>query len=268
VNENRESRRLFCLIAALLCFLPISAVAAQKAKPIDEEELGRWLNQKYDCPVEPAPYFWKVDYYDFREDGNQEAIVVASTCETGTAGPDVHSVFGRDGSGELVELKIPDVDPIEYDSLFGNRNSDLSVKDGLLVATFYDDPQRDPPLIIEYKWSGKEFAIVSVKKTGVFRTSYDCAKAVSDVENAICHVEELADLDVELGTVYKSLMAKLPAAERPPLRTEQREWLAERDKQCALYKGWVGCLADYYQKRIEELKERAGTVPPAALPKK
>jgi len=257
VNGSRESRRL-SYFALLLCFSASAAGAAQKAKPITEDELGPWINQKYDCPADPAPYFWKLDYYDFEGDGDQEAIVVASTCETGTAGPDVHSVIGRDASGELVELKIPEADAKAYDSLFGNRNSDLSVENGFLVATFHDDVGRDPPLIIKYTWNGKEFAIVSLKKTGVFRTSYDCAKAESDVENAICHVEELADLDVQLGTVYKSLMAKLSPAERAPLRSEQRQWLLERDKQCALYKGWVECLRSYYQKRIEELKTRAG----------
>ncbi len=38
---------------------------------------------------------------------------------------------------------------------------------------------------------------------------------------------------------------------------EQRKWLAARDKSCGIYKGWVSCLSDYYQKRIAELKKRA-----------
>ena len=51
-------------------------------------------------------------------------------------------------------------------------------------------------------------------------------------------------------------MAKLSAADRDTLETEQRAWLADRGKRCALYKGWIGCITDFYQKRIEKLKKR------------
>ena len=36
--------------------------------------------------------------------GSEEALVVASTCFTGTAGPDVHAVFRLDKSGQPQEL--------------------------------------------------------------------------------------------------------------------------------------------------------------------
>jgi uncharacterized protein YecT (DUF1311 family) len=238
-----------------------------KAKPISEEEVSEWLIKRYDCPPDPKPHFWRMDYYDFKGDGNEEAVVVASTCETGTAGPDVHSVFARDPSGELVELKIPEPDKTAYDNMFGNRNSDFSIKDGLLVDTFEDDPDRDTaPLIITYKWNGKEFDIVAIKKTGIFRTSYDCAKANSEVEHAICHVKQLADLDVQLGSIYKSVLANSSATDRISVKTEQREWIANRDEECPIYKGWVGCLTDTYQKRIEELKKRTSGTTNAVAP--
>ena len=134
--------------------------------------------------------------------------MVASTCEDRHGGPDVPSVIARDISGELVELKIPEADKKAYDSLFGNRNSDLSVENGLLVSTFEDDDGRATPLlVIKYKWNEKEFQIVSIEKTGVFRTSYECVKAESDVEKAICHVKELADLDAQLGSLCEALSA-------------------------------------------------------------
>jgi len=248
--------KLALLLPALVGLTWTTPLLAQKAKPITEDELGPWINQQRDCQPEDKPSFWPLKYYDFKGDGNEEAIVVAASCATGTAGPDVHAVIGRNAAGELVELKIPEVDNSAYDSLFGNRNSDLSVKDGLLVETFRDDVQRDPPLIIRYKWNGKEFAVVSIEKTGVFKTSYDCAKAASEVEQAICHTEELAGLDETLGRTYKSLLTQLPAAEQASLRVEQRAWLAARDKECLIYKSWVGCLREVYEKRIEELKKR------------
>jgi len=255
-------RRQTCaLIAGLVWLISTVPLQAQKAKPITEEELRPWINEQFGCEPNDKPYFWKLDYYDFKGDGNEEAIVVASSCATGTAGPDVHSVVGRDASGALTELKLPEVDKSAYDSMFGNRNSDLTVNDGLLVETFADDVQRESPLIIRYKWNGNEFAVASIQKTGVYKTSFDCAKAANETEQAICHTKELAGLDVQLGDIYKSVFTRSSTSERVALRSEQREWLAGRNKECLIYKSWVGCLRELYQKRIEELSKRQGAQP-------
>jgi len=188
-------------LAILVCLPLIQAAPAQKSKSIEKEEIAKWANQMNECPDNAPPYFYRLDYFDFKGDGTRQAIVVASTCMTGTGGPDIHSVLARDSDGELVELKIPDADPKTCDNLFGNRNYDLSVEDGLLIATFGDDSDRGTPLTIKYKWNGKEFAIVSIQKTGIFPTSYDCAEATGEVERAICHVESLANLDVQLNAL-------------------------------------------------------------------
>lgn len=248
-----------------LCFIP--SAPAQKAKPISKEEISDWVNKHNGCPTDRPPHFYRFDQFDFKGDGNQQAIVVALSCMGGTGGPDIHSVFARNSDGEIEELKIADVDPKTYDNMFGNRNYDLVVENGLLVANFEDDPDRTKmPLIIRYKWNGKEFAVDSIHKTGVFPTSYDCAKIHGEVENAICHVEELAALDLQLSAAYKSLLAKLPAPERETLKAEQRKWLVDRGKQCALYKGWIGCLTDFYQNRIDQLKKRSAAPPSAQTP--
>jgi uncharacterized protein YecT (DUF1311 family) len=254
-----KTRMLFLGLAILLTLCSIPCTCAQKSKPISKEEIIQWLDRMGECPADqPPPRFHRLDYYDFKGDGNQEAIVVASTCMSGTGGPDVHSVFGRDSDGEVQELKIAEVDPKTYDNLFGNRNYDLVAQNGLLVANIEDDSDRaNIPLIIRYKWNGKEFAVDSIHKTGVYPTSYDCTKASKgNVEDAICHVEELASLDLQLSAAYKALRAKLPIADRETLRSEQRAWLADRDKRCALYKAWIGCITDFYQRRIEELKRQ------------
>ena len=253
-----------CISAVIvaLCFAFPSFAISQRGKPISKDELGAWLNQKYDCPVDPPPYFWRFDFFDFKGDGDQEAIVVASTCETGTGGPDVHSVIARDRAGDLVEWQIADADPSTYDNLFGNRNYDLAVQNGTLVATFEDDPKRQTPLIIRYKFNGEKFVIASIQKTGIFRTSYDCAKAASEVERAICHVQSLAGLDVQLNSTYKSLASELPPGEREKLKSEQQNWLRQRDRECAPYKGWVSCIAEMYDDRIAVLRKRFSLQPP------
>jgi uncharacterized protein YecT (DUF1311 family) len=117
--------------------------------------------------------------------------------------------------------------------LAGNRNYDLSVQNGTLVATFEDDPDREiPPLIITYKRNGETFEVASILKTGIFPTSCDCAKAASEMERVICHVPALAALDLRLSESYKTLSARLPRQERDKLKSEQRDWLRQRDREC------------------------------------
>ncbi|HZR64666.1 MAG TPA: lysozyme inhibitor LprI family protein [Terriglobales bacterium] len=240
----------------LWLILPSLSIA-QRERQIAKEEVGAWLNQKSDCPADPLPYFWRFDSFDFKGDGNREVIVVASTCMTGTAGPDIHSVIARDREGSLVEWKIAEADRSTYDNLFGNRNYDLAVKDGTLVATFEDDPDRGTaPLVIKYKRNGDAFEISSITKTGVFPTSYDCAKAVVEVERAICHVRSLASLDRQLSTLYKSVWSGLSIGQQEKLKSEQRDWLRRRDRECEPYKGWISCIAGMYQNRIAELSKR------------
>lgn len=94
-------------------------------------------------------------------------VVVGSTCHTGTAGPDVHSVFFRDGSGRLIERKLPEVDRRYYEGLAGNRNYDLtidlSIEHGLLVATYWDSSDRKAsPLIVKYQWRAGTFVVYSI----------------------------------------------------------------------------------------------------------
>jgi hypothetical protein len=91
---------------------------------------------------------------------------------TGTAGPDVHSVFTRDEQGELKELTIetPKLPPV----LFGNRNSGFTIEDGLLVENYYDSSERDKPLVVNYKWdaAAETFKAVSVVAAKPYATSY------------------------------------------------------------------------------------------------
>lgn len=268
---TRRARALRCVcisgVIGALSLAFTSFAIAQRDNQIGKDEVGVWLNQQHDCPADPLPYFWRFDFVDLKGDRNQEAIVVASTCMTGTAGPDVHSVIARDSAGSLVEWEIAEGDSSTYDNLFGNRNYDLTVRNGTLVATFEDDVDRETPLTIKYKLNGEKFAISSIQKTGVYPTSYDCAKAATEVERAICHVRSLADLDVQLNATYRSIDSDLSSEEREKLKLEQQNWLRKRDRECAPYKGWVRCILGMYQDRIAALKNRYSLPPPGTQPK-
>src|ERR1017187_3526619 len=59
--------------------------------------------------------------------------------------------------------------------------------------------------------------------SGLWAASFDCAKARSQVEKAICNDPELGKLDEQLAVVYKSALAAHPLPSY--VRARQRDWL-------------------------------------------
>jgi uncharacterized protein YecT (DUF1311 family) len=233
----------------------------QKNRKITAGEIVQTLWKQSECndpestlDADHAISIQHVQYFDFNGDGQEEAIVVASTCMTGTAGPDVHSVFTRNSQGELVELPLPDVDKKYYEVLFGNRNYDLTVRKGLLVAAFTDTSDRKDPLLVRYRWNGRQFIVDSIHASEPYKTSYECTRARKESERAICYVKPLADLDLQLAEIYRARLAALPSDQKKTLREDQRKWLLMRDSKCTIYKWWVECLTNLYTRRIAELK--------------
>jgi uncharacterized protein YecT (DUF1311 family) len=243
---------LFVILSVLL-LLPTGQ--AQQPRLITESEIRKAIVAEHaDCKLKDI-YFHRLLYHDFVGDGEKDAVVVASTCDTGTAGPDVHSVYSRDADGKVVELRLPNPPPETYDVLLGSSNSDLRIEKGLLVEDFADYSYRKHPLIIRYKWDGTQFVLASIKKPAPFQTSFDCAKAVKDVEKVICYIEPLAQLDQQLAAVYRERLKQKSLAERKSLREEQRAWLQDRDR-VAVYKYFMEPLEALYRKRIAELSSK------------
>jgi uncharacterized protein YecT (DUF1311 family) len=248
------------IFAVIFAYLIFQAVAPAHAPRINEEMVRQYLAKQSQCDASQI-YFNKFEYFSFTGHEYDDVIVVASTCNTGTAGPDVQSVFSWVAEGQLGELEIEEVNPKRYEVLFGNRNYDLSAnpEDRELVETFYDSSGRDDPLVLMFQWDGKrgKFLLISAQSAPMYKTSYDCTKARKEVDRAICYVEPLAKLDTELNAAYSSLAKTLSAEDRKQLIREQREWVAKRDHDCVIYKFWVECLTDRYTARISELKEAA-----------
>jgi uncharacterized protein YecT (DUF1311 family) len=233
-------------------------LSADAAGPqgIQEHELREKIATESGCKVQQISINHLI-FDDLTGDGRAEAIAVASTCNTGTAGPDVHAVFSRDSRGQIVELKIAEVDSKNYEVLFGNRNSDFAVEAGLLIQSYRDGTDREQPLVIKYKWNGRQFEVVSIEASPRYTTSYDCNNAHNEVERAVCYVEALAALDLELESIYQSLLRTLSRSDQDALRVEQRNWLTERNKRCSIYKS-TERLEECYRNRISDLKKRVG----------
>mgnify|MGYP003385461816 CR=1 FL=1 len=78
--------------------------------------------------------------------------------------------------------------------------------------------------------------------------SFDCLKAQTFIENAICKNGRLSLLDGQLAKAYQRALdiAFAPDA----LKEEQRNWLSKVRNNCQN----VGCLANTYEERLKSLK--------------
>jgi hypothetical protein len=166
---------VFCLIF----FSPSLRIFSAQKGGIRDFNFNAYFDRKYreDCPSKPRVYINHLAFHDFDGDGQEEAMVVGSSCNTGTAGPDIHAVYRLSASGRLVELKIDDNHgvfngrPI-YRELVGNRNFGFDYKDGLLVERYKDSSDRKNPLTLYYRLSGSRFTLVKVVRAPTHKTSF------------------------------------------------------------------------------------------------
>lgn len=80
--------------------------------------------------------------------------------------------------------------------------------------------------------------------------SFDCAKAGSATEKAICSDIALARLDRELTDSYTVALSFTDDAGKAAIKDAQRRWIAERNA-CG---SDIGCLTSAYQARIKVLQ--------------
>lgn len=86
--------------------------------------------------------------------------------------------------------------------------------------------------------------------------SFDCAKAGSDVEKAICASRDLARLDRHVADKYFDALAwAVDEPARAKLKNAQRAWVAERNTHCRVAaQSIVSCLTASYQARLKALQ--------------
>jgi uncharacterized protein len=84
--------------------------------------------------------------------------------------------------------------------------------------------------------------------------SFDCARAASRIETAICADGTLGGLDLQLAALYAQLRKTLSTlGERDQLRALQRQWLQHRGSRCAAAVGLPACLAEEYRQQLQTL---------------
>lgn len=133
-----------------------------------------------------------------------------------------------------------------------NQTSNPEVDDTYTPPAATDDREPD-------KEESKESAarrggklVVSPADAGDTRASFDCAKATSFVEKAICANKTLGALDGALAGNYKAMLASdIGDGAVRELRASQREWLSRRNRctsdQCldSMYRERVDAICDY-----------------------
>lgn len=93
---------------------------------------------------------------------------------------------------------------------------------------------------------------LTLVNTPLLAASFNCKKAVTEMEKMICEDAELSQLDSDMAKAYKKLLGALPKAEAEFLRENQRSWLTERNEafdQCDV----EGCFVHVYAARISTL---------------
>jgi uncharacterized protein len=93
--------------------------------------------------------------------------------------------------------------------------------------------------------------------------SFDCAKASSAIERAICKNPQLAKADREMAAIYSALAAKLAGSAKDHLAKDQVRWVANRNRACTGDADAImDCLKVRYAARTETLKVLADGVYP------
>jgi uncharacterized protein len=87
--------------------------------------------------------------------------------------------------------------------------------------------------------------------------SFDCAKANTAQERAVCDSPELNKLDEEMAAAYKSVLAEVPSDLTAEIRDDQRTWLRKLTIACdpkdSASATLVDCLEAEYASRIKAL---------------
>lgn len=84
--------------------------------------------------------------------------------------------------------------------------------------------------------------------------SFDCSKASTNVEKALCENAWLGRLDEELSYFYSKLRESSSKEELSTLVSTQRAWIKDRNQACEAANNIKACLGDRYRNRVTALK--------------
>ncbi len=157
---------------------------------------------------------------------------LAALLVLGVVGLGAAVALSGDGGGSQADP------PIMADSLFQDEVPPTTMT---LAANTRDHASQPVP------------AATSSAPAAVPEPSYDCAKARSTVELAICDDVELARLDKVMADRYLEVRRRYQGADRDALKAEQKTWWREREA-CADGSDLNACLTETMTRRELELR--------------
>jgi uncharacterized protein YecT (DUF1311 family) len=104
----------------------------------------------------------------------------------------------------------------------------------------YEYAKQEGTLYISEQWSCQVDAAASFAADPTIadqppaRASFDCGKAQSAMEQAICADPKLGDADIVLNRSWHAVMSALEPEERAALMNQQQDWLAGVRKKCSV----------------------------------
>jgi uncharacterized protein YecT (DUF1311 family) len=93
--------------------------------------------------------------------------------------------------------------------------------------------------------------------------AFDCSLARNDVERTVCSDTNLAAQDLALSKLYNEIYrGSATQYARQQLRQLQREWLQQRDRDCATSVNGTACLSTHYDAQTSVLSNWVPVAPP------
>ncbi|ASP38330.1 hypothetical protein CHH28_06390 [Bacterioplanes sanyensis] len=107
--------------------------------------------------------------------------------------------------------------------------------------------------------------LLGLLAAAVQAASFDCERASTKVEHAICDNKPLGELDEQLSQVFSTIKSDANSNAFSSLLNSQRSWLKQRNKICGGYtdENLSNCLIAKYQGRIKRLKKLLNTQYPS-----
>ena len=101
--------------------------------------------------------------------------------------------------------------------------------------------------------------LLLASNTGITHAaSFNCAKAKSPQEIAICSSPALSEADEQMATAYQAWLTAAQPEWSDGIRANQRAWLRARAADCPAHlaaEQMLSCLGDAYRARIEDLRQ-------------
>ena len=90
------------------------------------------------------------------------------------------------------------------------------------------------------------------------RASFECGRATSPLEKAICSDKRLGQADIVLSRVYKAVVGSLSSGDKPAMKRQEKAWLSGVIKKCSVGSSPLSpatrtCVRNEFEARFIEL---------------